>query len=391
VSGEIEGAESGPAAAGHPAALALGLAGASRAEADAFLRDQRKLIALQAEELSHEQSLRHWSLWVRHASGVLKLALELGLALLLLALSAGISLMVWNAAHSEGLIIESFSVPPDMAARGITGQAVAGQMLDELTAMQNVTTSVRPGKSYANNWGDDIKVEIPDTGMSVGEVYRFLRGWLGHETHISGEVRRTKTGIVITARSGRDPGKSFSGTEEEFDTLIVKASEHVYGVTQPYRYGVYLWRYAVDLGRPLRREEGSAVLRKLTESTDPLERAWAWNGLAVQDKATFASLRAARQDSINTLAAYPLSIGFSNLADSEGQLQHPQAALALLQTLEKRLAGGVNDVTSDTITRVRLSGGQQQAMLLGDHLLAANLGYEGRNVTEGIARNRQIL
>jgi TolB protein len=58
VSGEIEGAESGPAAAGNPAALALGLAGASRAEADAFLRDQRKLIALRADELSHEIGLR---------------------------------------------------------------------------------------------------------------------------------------------------------------------------------------------------------------------------------------------------------------------------------------------------------------------------------------------
>src|SRR4051812_26303809 len=114
VSGEKEGPETGlsnvsPLGAGvEPVAAALALGGASREEADAFLRDQRKLIALQAQELSHELDLRHWSLWVRHASGVLKLTLELGLGLLLLALVAGISLMVWNAAHSDGLIIESF-------------------------------------------------------------------------------------------------------------------------------------------------------------------------------------------------------------------------------------------------------------------------------------------
>src|SRR6185369_5033003 len=301
--------------------------------------------------------------------------------LLVLALAAGIGLMVWNAAHSEGLIIESFTVPPDMASCGITGQAVASQMLDELTAMQTVTASVRPAKSYANNWGDDIKVEIPETGMSVGEVYRFLRGWLGHETHISGEVRRTKTSITITARSGRDPGKTFAGTEDEFDALVVKAAEHVYGVTQPYRYAVYLVRYAADLGRPLRLEEGVALQRKQTESRDPLERAWAWNGLAVLDKQIFANVTASRQSAINTLTAYPLSIGYSNLADSETQLGHPQAVLPLLQTLERRLADGVTDVTPETIPRLRLTVGQQQAMLLGDYLLAISQGREGRNIT----------
>jgi hypothetical protein len=84
--------------------------------------------------------------------------------------------MLWNAARSDGLIIESFSVPPDMAAKGMTGQVVASQMLDQLTAMQNVTRASRSARSYANNRSDDIKVEIPDTGMSVGEAYRFLRG-----------------------------------------------------------------------------------------------------------------------------------------------------------------------------------------------------------------------
>jgi hypothetical protein len=41
---------------------------------------------LQGHELAHELSLRHWSLWVRHLSGVLKLPLEVSLALLALAL-----------------------------------------------------------------------------------------------------------------------------------------------------------------------------------------------------------------------------------------------------------------------------------------------------------------
>ena len=92
-------------------------------------------------------------------------------------------MMVWNAAHADGLIIESFSVlPSDMASRGLTGQVLATQMLDKLTAMQRATRSTRAPRTYANNWSDDIKVEIPETGVSIGEAYRFpAQYWLGRQ------------------------------------------------------------------------------------------------------------------------------------------------------------------------------------------------------------------
>jgi len=39
------------------------------------------------------------------------------------------------AAHSRGLLIELFSVPPDMADRGRTGKVVAAQLLDKLAIL----------------------------------------------------------------------------------------------------------------------------------------------------------------------------------------------------------------------------------------------------------------
>jgi CubicO group peptidase (beta-lactamase class C family) len=70
VSEENEGAATGPEGVGagvDPVATAMALGGAGRAEADAFLRDQRilideqtKLTRLRAQELSHELGLRHW-------------------------------------------------------------------------------------------------------------------------------------------------------------------------------------------------------------------------------------------------------------------------------------------------------------------------------------------
>jgi hypothetical protein len=40
---------------------------------------------------------------------------------------------VWSAAHDDGLVVDVFSVPPDMAQRGLTGDFVASHFLDRLT------------------------------------------------------------------------------------------------------------------------------------------------------------------------------------------------------------------------------------------------------------------
>ena len=87
MSEEVEGGGvSGPEGNGtgaDPVAVSLALGGASQAQADAFLEDQRSLIAdqknlvrLQAKELAHELRLRHWSLQLRHASAILKFVNE---------------------------------------------------------------------------------------------------------------------------------------------------------------------------------------------------------------------------------------------------------------------------------------------------------------------------
>src|SRR5581483_4832414 len=98
------------------------------------------------------------------------------------AVVIGLGVMVWQAHQDHGLVVEAFSVPPDLAARGLTGEVVATQLLDQLSDMQGKTGSPRPARSYQNNWGDDLKVEIPDTGVSLGELNRWLRQWLGSQT-----------------------------------------------------------------------------------------------------------------------------------------------------------------------------------------------------------------
>ena len=275
---ETDGQETGAEASGagvDPFAAAVALGGASRAEADAFLKKQRVLADIQIHHLQEQFKSLRLTIWEKRTGVLLRAAT----AVVGLVVAGFVGLMLWDAANSNGLIVEPFAVPADMAAKGLTGQVVASQMLDKLSAMQAATDSARPAQSYANNWGGDLKVEIPETGVSIGEMQQFLKGWLGHDTHITGEVWRTSTGIAVTAREGSEAGATFTGAESELDGLMQKAAEHVYGVTQPYRYANYLDRdyNAPDIAD--RAARASAIYRKLIAGPSAVERAWAWNGL----------------------------------------------------------------------------------------------------------------
>jgi hypothetical protein len=227
--------QSAPASPTFDAAAWAALSAADREHANAFLEQQRKvaveqevLVRLQSRELAHELQLRHWSLRVRHVSDLLKLGFELAFAFIAIALAVGIGAIIWQAANSEGLVIRSFDVPATFAAKGLTGQVVASKLLDRLAAMQQETDSTRAASSFANDWTNDIKVEIPDTGISFGEAVRFLQGWLGHEMHLSGEIYETPGGIALTVRMDNEPGLTFEGNACDLRNIVSRAAEAVF-------------------------------------------------------------------------------------------------------------------------------------------------------------------
>src|SRR5258705_1376795 len=123
VAEESEGQKTGAeAVAGgvEPTAVALALGGASREESDSFLMAQRKLIAKQSHHLDEQfKRLRMGVIGDR-----LSITLKVLTMLVGLAVASIVGIMIWNAAHDDGLVIEAFSVPPDYAARGLTGQVV---------------------------------------------------------------------------------------------------------------------------------------------------------------------------------------------------------------------------------------------------------------------------
>ena len=247
-----------------PAALSLALGGASRAKADAYLDDQRHHLHEQLKQI-------HLDVWEKFLGVFLRLAT----AVVGVAAAGAVAWLVWDASRSNGLLIEPFSVPPDLAARGMTGEVVAAKLLDQLVALQAQTSSGRPAKSYANAWGEHgIKLEIPETGISLGELDSWLREKLGHDSRISGEVVRGEEGLSLTART-EEGSQTVTGPEKDLTALVGQLAERVYRTTQPFRYGMYL-ATQTDRGA-----ESLAVFQDLALHGDPVDRLWAYNRWAV--------------------------------------------------------------------------------------------------------------
>jgi tetratricopeptide (TPR) repeat protein len=303
------------------------------AASEAYLHKHGDLLDLQIENLKkldeYETSHLRWRRFNDQMRGVLQMMAAAVAALVMFAIAAA----MWSAYEANGVVIEAFSVPPDLAAKGLTGQVIATRLQDRLAALQAATYSFRAPSSYANNWGDDIKVQIPDTGVSIGELNRYLRNWLGHETHISGEVWHTPDGIAVTARAGSEASPVIAGREAEFDKLIQSAAEAVYRRTQPYRYGIYL----VDNGR---LAEARPVLAALARSGSRGERAWAHLGLASIVDAS-GDMRAELAEYRNASAEVPdFPIAWGNAANIEGNIGHDEAALADIRKALTLGAGG---------------------------------------------------
>jgi tetratricopeptide (TPR) repeat protein len=253
-------------------ALALGRAGEDKvlnAKAAEFLDNQSRLINIQTEHLHEQRELILSRLRLGRWRDCGALALQAMTALTGAAVVVVLGVMAWQAHEDHGVTIAAFTVPPDLAERGLTGQVMASKVLDRLSQMQTETNTLRPAASYANDWAGDIKVEIPETGVSLGELNRALRQWLGRETHITGELVRTPAGLELTARAGSETGAAFTGPDADLNELIEHAAESVYAQTQPYRWAAWLQTH----GRP---EQADAEFALLAQSGSKEDRPWSY-------------------------------------------------------------------------------------------------------------------
>lgn len=331
---------------------------------DAFLEDQRRLIADQRLHL-HEQL---GSVKLKRFSDRLKIVFELFGALVATAVALFIAGLVWQAAHDRRLVVEPLSAPPDLVARGVTGRVLAARLLDGLAQINADASSGRAPTDYAANWGEEAKVEIPETGVSIGELQRFLSGWLGHETHISGDLVRTVDGrLSLTVRSGDEPGRTYEGAETELPALMKQAAEGAFEATQPYRYTVYLFSHG-------RKDESLKATQALAEADVPRrEKAWAWTQLSniYTNSGDASAAIAAAQRAISLDADMP--IAYFNLSSSWYELGRDEQALRTNQEGIARLHRRLPDVAALAVDYFGPANQSVTADQLGDFAESARL------------------
>jgi hypothetical protein len=325
-----------------PAAVAIALGRTSRgpgakavdAEAVSFLRKQSRLIDLQTEHLHEQREVVLARLRLGRWKDRVSLALQGATALVGLAVVVAIGAMAWGASREHGVVVEAFSVPPDLAARGLNGQVVAGKFLDDLQRMQDQTVSRRAPSTYANNWSGEVKVEIPETGVSIGELRRLLVDWLGRNTKIEGDVYRTPQGLSVTARAGALPAADQVGAETDLDALIQAAAEDVYRKTQPFRHGIYLY----DRADPKDVQLAAAQFQELIRTGSPEDRMWAYIGLENTQR-QLGDFQSALEAYTAGVAHFPrFSLYYSVRSQDEHFVDgHDESALAHLRTAEETL------------------------------------------------------
>src|ERR1700722_10700881 len=296
--GEVEAPDALAGAEAFASAVAAKLAGndpeVARKTVE-FLSKQSQLLETQNKHLEEDHAARlHYlrgqarEVDIRRFALRLRVGLQIFLVLVATVVGIGALILIRDAVEDHGLVVEAFSVPPDLARDGLTGEVVATRFLDKLKAMQTATTSERPADSYQYNWGSDIKVEIPETGLSLREFSKLLRDRFGHANHITGEVIRTPTGIAVTARFGDATPTTFTGPEGDIDELARQAAEAVYRTSQPYRFVQFLFQHG-------RHAESFDVISDLATNGPLTERGWAYTLWGTLDVNVSADLVAARK------------------------------------------------------------------------------------------------
>ena len=287
------------------------------------------------------------------------------------ALLLGIAALVRSASVGQALVVEPFKVPPVLAQAGVGGEVMATRVMDQIAKMQAQTLSMRPASTYSTNWGDDIKVSIPNTGATIGDVRRLLRGWFGKETRISGEAVRLGDQWTVTARvTGHT---AVSATDPDLEAATKTVAEGVFQQTQPFRYVIYL-------NATGRNPEARAAARELALKGPEKERPW---GLVVlansMDPPEFslAEREVAARRAAEAVPDFPMPVGnYGGVLTGLGRWEEGLAAMRRSESL----IGDGEAISEEFRAQSVASAGAASAMFTGAFHDAATRAEAGGRV-----------
>jgi len=233
-----------PSARADAAAMhaALGAPGVTEQARD-YLRRQSLLADLQIDNLRKQDEYELSHLRWRRFNDQMKGAMQIMIVTVGLLLVLGIAATVWNASRADGLVVDAFTVPPDFEKAGTTGDVIAGDITSRVTSIRKTAMDISfsISRDVSSDRHNDIKLEIPETGISISEAWRILRSWLGHERHLTGNVRELGGGrIALTTSLDGAAAMTETGAASDLPAIEQRAAEDVFGAFDPVNHINYL-------------------------------------------------------------------------------------------------------------------------------------------------------
>jgi hypothetical protein len=304
------------------------------AKTAAFFEAQTELVKAQRKSVEAEHEYFELA-WRPRLLGVrLRIAFQIFIALAATVIGVGVAIMIHDAVTSRRVIVDPFDIAPNAAAQIPSGKIIAAGLLDELSRLQDATRSQIARRDLSNAWASQVKLEVPETGISWGELSRLLRDRFGDDVHIDGDLIATPTGgLAFTVRGNGVPPKTFSGPATDLEKLTVQAAEYVYSKSQPARWAYYLQTAG-------RSEEALVFCRAAVGSASKDDRPYLLNVWANSIGNTGGSTR-------ESLALYRAAvklephfwIGYNNVINSLWLLGYEEGAWRAGEDMRK-VAGG---------------------------------------------------
>jgi tetratricopeptide (TPR) repeat protein len=239
-------------------------------DTSAFLKEQTKLLKVQTmnAEAEHEYFEVEWR--PRLLALRLRTGFQIFLVLFATVVGVGVAIVIYEAVQSRSVVIESFSAPPSLAADGLNGQVLASGLLDVLTRIQAASRANIEHRNLSNAWTNEISIEVPETGISIGQLERMIKTRFGHDQHIQGDLVKTPMGLALTVRGTGMLPKTFTGEAGALDKLLTQAGEYVFSQSQPGLWAAYL-------SNNDRNDEAIRFAQGAYTAVDPSERPYVLN------------------------------------------------------------------------------------------------------------------
>ena len=244
------------------------------AEAAAFFEKQTEVLKVQRKTLEAEHEFFEAE-WGPRLLGIrLRVGFQIFVALVATVIGIGAAIVIYDAVHSRSVVIDPFEIAPNIATQVPSGKIVAAGLLDVLTQIQAANRSSAEHRALSNAWTNDIAIEVPETGISIGQLERILKTRFGHDQHIDGDLVQTeKGGLALTVRGTGILPKTFTDEGRNLDKLLTQAGEYVYGQSQPGLWAAYL-------ANNERFDEAIRFSQAAYATADPSERPYLLNAWA---------------------------------------------------------------------------------------------------------------